>query len=948
MTIRNTTVMQASFIILCFLLLTACANVGINTESVMLTQEKIIPFTEEITKGTLENGLSYFILSNSEPEKRASFMMIVNSGSALENETNLGVAHFIEHMAFNGTENFPGKGIDEFMASIGMGTCECYSGRTNLEETIYDFFIPTDNIDTIDRTLLVLSDIANGISFIPDEIEKERGVIIEEWRKNQGFRKRNARKVQNILYKGSIYEERLGLRDIPFAETLGVEMITDFYKSWYNPEQIAIIAVGDFNQSEVEGLIKKRFAHLKKKGTPPTREFINIPERNGTDFVILSDPETSTYYINILLLHDLPYSSTSTVSSFEKVIAEYIAIRLLNERLDARLYEETPPYRSASLTSSEISGRNQRALSLSFSADDDQIDSAMEATLNETGRILRDGFAQSELDRISQLLTLSLDELEKQEDDLHTSILVSELKRHYLTGEPVPGGEFELQFKKSYLSTISLADINAAISRVFSSTNRMIIAVSPEGKESDMPNKDRIISAFDNMQKTDAGQYVDTIVNDELRVSLPEKDAITSETEIDIFEAYEWELSNGATVVLKPMDIDKNEVLFEALSLGGHSVYEDADYFPAIMAPYIVAGGGIGQHDARSLDHYLMRKRVSISPFVRELTEGFTGGCPTQEIETLLKLVYLYFTDPKKDETYFQNLKADALKSVIATGKKTDRAFIRAFEEAMYQNHPRRSAITKEMVEALDIDNSMKIFKDRFSDASDFTFFLVGDFDIEKIRPLVNQYLGNLPSTYSNEQWRDIGVKLPRGVIEKEVRSGNEGKATVAIIFNGSYEWNQRNNLEFDSLSYVLDNALRASLREELSGTYDVSVSSDNSRIPHSSYKISVRFDCDPKKVDFLISNVFRVIESLKRGENISPYLEAFIKKTVEYEKVRKEDNTYWLNLLSYCYFNNISPEDYEYPDVGFEDIRVDNIAEAASRFLDLNNYVKIKYYSDT
>ncbi len=429
---------------------------------------------------------------------------------------------------------------------------------------------------------------------------------------------------------------------------------------------------------------------------------------------------------------------------------------------------------------------------------------------------------------------------------------------------------------------------------------------------------------------------------------LPAPGKVVSSKKIERFGYEEWQLSNGATVVLKPTDFEETEVLFSAYSEGGHSLASIEEYPTAALSAPIVIGGGLGEFDALTLSKKLSDKSVSIMPSISELREGIAGNSTTEDLETLFKLIHLYFTSPRKDEIVFETIKKRLIMTIDIASKQPEKELTDTLIEAMYNNHPRRIALDEEMVAGIELNKAIDFFKDRFADASDFTFFFVGSFDPDRIRPLVETFIGGLPSIERQETWRDIGVELPKGVIKREVRTGTGEKASVMLIFNGNFEWNRKNSLELDIAASALENMLTETLREEMSGTYDVSVFSSSERYPRPTYSISIVFNCSPDRVEQLTEKVFVSIDKMKAGDNLDKYVEPIIKKALKSMENRLEQNSYWLKLLVYFYGNDIDPDEYVLSEDMLKQITADGIAESTRKHFDMDNYINIIYYSGT
>lgn len=927
-------------VILAVLFLSACSTGGINYDPLAT-----LPVTGELTKGVLPNGLTYLVRPNNEPENRATLMLVVNAGTVLEDEGQRGAAHFVEHMAFNGTQNFPGKAIERFMESIGMGTCECYNAYTGADNTVYKFAIPTEESETINTMLSVLADIANNISFEPGEVEKERGVLVEEWRQGKGMDRRLANKAYRMLYKGTPYERIAKPDDASHAESVDIEEMKAFYQSWYRPDLMAVIAVGDFDPGEMESMIKEKFSHLRVPADAQARPVFKIPDRPEDDYVLISNPKTNTF--NITTLHLRDFRQHALMGDYRKSYVRSIFISMMNERLDIRQLEKSPPFLSAGCSlGRQIHSKS--AFSITVSSEAGRLDEALAAVSEEVGRVVRDGFLQSEFDRRKKEIKMLLEDADEDEDKPYSSTLASELMRHYLDAEPVPGYDAELAINMAALESITLEDINSLADNLLRPDNRLIIAGSPEGKEDEAPDKISVQAWLDGLRESSLDPYVDVTPEGGLLTEEPSPGKVVGKRRIESIDAEEWVLSNGATVVLKPAESDDHSVSMTVYSPGGHSLASDSDYPTAVSSAAIVLAGGVGRFDIQSLQNKLSGLKASAYPYIEELEEGMYASANAGHEETMFRLAYLYFTSPRKDEAMFSNIRDRARLSLQQAEMDPNMEFKKEISRLLYNDHPRKRQWSNAMVDSLDLDKALDFYGDRFGDASDFTFFIVGEFKPRALRPLIKRYIASLPSKHRKESWQDVGVRLPRGIVKKEISSGQADKSSVYLMFNGDAQWSEQASYDLGLMVNVLRNRLRESLREEKSGTYGVKVSGGLTDRPRPQYGVTVTFNSSPGQTEELSKEVFAQIAWLKDKKNLESYVDAIVKKQQKAQENIEKDDDYWMGRLVYFYKNGISPEEHmEFEDL-VKNATPEAVAATARKYLDLENFIQIIYHHGT
>ena len=927
-----------SFLFFGFLFLLAIFT-GMPFSQTSLSFDEKLPFDSTITKGRLENGLTYYIKENKHPEDRAILRLAVNAGSVLEDPDQLGLAHFVEHMGFNGTKNFKKHELVDYLESIGMKFGPEVNAYTSFDETVYMLDVPTDSAEIIEKGFQILEDWAHNVSFDDDEIDKERGVIVEEWRLGRGARARVMDKQYPVIFKNSVYAERLPIGKMEIVKNFKHNTLRRFYHDWYRPDLMAVVAVGDFNKDMIEKLIKKHFSKIQNPSPERERKYYRVPDNKGTLYTINTDPELTRSGINIYFKRKL--KTETTLRDYRESIIENLYNGMLNERLRELSQKPDPPFLYAYSAEGRFI-RTEDIYMLSAAVKDGGIKKGLEAVLTEAERVKRFGFTESELKRQKKALLSFIVRAYKERDKTESSGLASEYIRNFLYDEPVPGIAYEYEANKNLLPGITLEEVNKLSDELITENNRVVTVSAPEKKDVPVPAKEQLDAIFKKVDKSKISAYKDMVEDIALLDKIPSGSKVVEEKNYDELGLTEWKLENGIKVVLKPTDFKNDEILFRGISEGGSSLVPYDEYIPAVTAANLINQSGVGKFNETELRKMLAGKVVSVQPYIGELSEGIRGSASPKDLETMFRLIYLYFTRPRLDSSAYLSY-TSKLKSYLANRSLSPgAAFGDTLEVTLANYNPRRMPWTEKTLDEMNPVESLDIYKTRFADASDFTFVFVGNFDKDKIKPLIETYIGGLPSIRRSEHWKNLNIIPPKGVIEKEVRKGIEQKSTVNITFTGPYDWSLQNDFEMESMARVLDIKLREVLREDKGGTYGVGVRARPQKIPNKEYSITVMFGCSPERVTELVNTMFKVIDSLKSV----PVADIYLTKIKEIQRrdweVSKKKNNFWLNTLTDFYFYGYSLSELMKIEERINGLNKESIMKSASKYLNENNFVKV------
>ncbi len=900
-----------------------------------------LPVDPKVRVGTLPNGIRYYIRQNAKPEHRAELRLVVNAGSVLEDQNQLGLAHFVEHTAFNGTTHFAKNDLVKYLQSIGVRFGADLNASTGFDETIYILPIPTDTARIVDQAFTILEDWAHGQTFDSTEVTNERGVVREEWRLGKGAGERMLKQWLPIALRGSRYAERLPIGNEQSIMTATPARLRSFYKNWYRPDLQAVIAVGDFNPETIEAEIKKHFAGIPKAAaSAPKRVEAAVPGNTEPLIAVATDKEATGS--DVELLYKLPVEKTKTVGDYRRDLVERMYVGMLNARLDEISQKPDAPFLGAGASKGGFIGRSSDAFTLAANVKDGAIEPGLEALLKEAKRVDEFGFLPSELDRVKASMLRGYERSYAERDKSNSSAFVGEYINNYLTGEAIPGIEYEYKLAQQLIPTVTLADVNKLASNWITDENRIIIAQSPEKAGVKVPTRADLLAVFDAANKAPVTAYTENLSSDALVEHMPTPGTVVSATRVPAVNVTEWKLSNGVRVIVKPTDYKADEVLFSATSPGGSSLASDADYMSAGLASQIMGLSGLGQFSMVDLRKKLTGKVASAGATIGETSEGLAGRASPKDLETLFQLIYLDFTAPRLDTAAFQAFKNQVGPFLANRGNDPDQVFSDTVQWTMSSHNLRARPITPATFAEVNPEKALAFYKDRFADASDFTFAFVGNVDTLTLKPLVEKYLASLPAIHRTETFRDNSGAPPTGVVEKVVHKGVEAKANTVIEFTGACQYTPENRFVLRAMMELFQIKLIETLREQLGGTYSPGAGGACNRVPRQSYLLQVQFNSAPDNVEKLSKSVFALIDSLKANGPSQADVDKVKEELLRGHEVDVKNNSYWTgNILA----RDAAGEDIAglgdaYNDM-IKNLTAAQIQAAAKRYFDTNNYAR-------
>lgn len=899
----------------------------------------LLPADPNVIIGKLPNGLTYYIRKNTEPKNRADLYLVNKVGSVLEDNDQQGLAHFTEHMAFNGTRDFPKNELVNYLQKSGVKFGADLNAYTSFDQTVYELPLPTDSAKVFEKGFDILANWAGYQTFDPTEINDERGVVLEEARlRGKNAQERLQNQVLPVLLNNSRYAQRIPIGKEDILKTFKPETIKSFYHDWYRPDLQAVIAVGDFDPKQVEAYIKQYFSPLKDPANERPRPKYSVPATPGTMVKIATDKEFPYTVCEIVVRH--PETNIQTKAEYLQSMRNELFNAMLNQRLNELTQQPNPPFLFGRTSYGGFLGHQDAFTSIAV-AKPGELEKAIKAVVAETERARKFGFTQTELERAKKDALTQMENAYNERDKTKSVNFVQEYQQNFLEGDAIPGIAWEYEFYKQNMGGITLAQINALAGKYISNQNRAVIVEAPDKEKDKLPTEKTLLEWISTAGK-DVKPYVDNVSNKPLLDKEPAPGKIVSQQNDAAISTTTLTLSNGVKVILKPTTFKNDQILINGYHFGGTSLASDEDFTSANLAAEVIGGSGLGSFSEIQLDKMLSGKNVSISPFIHELSEGIKGNSSNKDFETALQLVYLYFTEPRKDPDIWQS-DLTQMKSVLANRSLDPASVYQDTVSAVLSNHNfRRMVPSTERLNAASLDKAYKFYKQRFADANGFTFIIVGSFDADKIKPLLEKYLGGLPSSNNSETYKDLNIHPPAGQITKDVYKGIGDKSTVRLVFTGDYDYNEYNNLQVNALEEILTIKLIERLREKEGETYAPGVQASYTKLPTGRYSITVYFGCAPANVDRLIAATLDEINKIKENGPEPVDLEKFKAEATRSIEVDLKENTFWEGFLEGASQNQLNPDNALSRIHDLDKANVLTVKDAANKYLNTNNLIKL------
>ncbi len=893
-----------------------------------------IKLNETVRTGKLENGLTYYVKSNSKPENIIEFRLAVNAGSVLEEENQVGLAHFLEHMGFNGSKHYPGNTMDDETQKVGSWN----NAYTSFDETVYQINLPKEHVD---MGLRVLDSWAFSMLLTGEEIDKERGVIIEEWRRSQTGDGRIWNELRKKMFKDSKYAERSPIGTLENLQNFKYEDIRSFYKKWYRADNMAVIIVGDFNIDTMEQKVVDYFRMSPSVCSPTQRTIYSVPDNKEAIIAIATDKEATETSLQIYYKH--PSEDMKTIADFRQQELVYgLFETMLGERLTEIGEKKSSPYIYAYAYYGDFVGTKD-AYQIFASVKEGKALEALEVIMKENRRLQQYGFLPSELERAKQELLERYERSAKEESKTESRNFADMLVYNFLEDYSMPGANVENEWAKALIEDITLEEVNALIGKWITDENFVCTISMPEKKGVKVPTEEMVLKLVNKCKVANTKPWVDNMQTAPFLAQEPKGGKVVSTTKNEKFDYTEYVLSNGAKVILKKTNYQNDQIITSAISKGGNSLYEDKDIMNVSWAANIISQSGIGSYDNTQLMKFMQGKTFYAYPSIGSLEEELYGACSPQYFETQLQYIYLYFTAPRIDKEVLES-EIDKTKTQINM-LKNDPEFLLSEKrfKLLYQNSKRYIYIpTEAQLKELNTSKMLKIFKERFSDASDFTFTFVGNLDEKTMLPLIEKYIGGLPSSNGKkaENWKDRSIEFPKGIVDETVYAGESSKGKTTIIFKQDFDWNDR--LVVDALSEICYIKLFETIREKLSGTYSPSFYLSYTKYPKTKVTANYDLDCNPEMINQLTEATFEVFDKII-SEGISEEDLVKAKETLILNRKKNiERNYFWLGQIQNAEFygNEIQTLDEYISAVNA--LTAEDIKKIAAKYLKHDEYVRV------
>ena len=863
-----------------------------------------IPLDTAVHMGVLPNGFTYYIRHNEEPKNRVFLYLVNNVGSVLEDSNQQGLAHFMEHMNFNGTTHFPKNELINYLQKSGVRFGADLNAYTDFDETIYQLPLPADDPSILQNGFQIMRDWAQNATLDSIEIDKERGVVLEEERLGRGASERMERVYFPVLLNQSRYAERLPIGKVDILTHFPPSAIRKFHADWYRPDLQALVVVGDIDPVKTEALVKQLFSDLKTPAGERTRTQYTVPLTGQNHFLRVTDKEMPQTVLQVMIKH--PEEKLITEENYIHSMQRALFNEMIAERFAELAQKPGLPYLEAGANISGFFGRID-AFSLEVALKQGKFKEGFQTAWELVETVKRFGFTQSELDRAQKNYVSFLETAFKEKSKTNSESLVGEYQRLYLNQEASPGITWEYDFAKTHIDQITLDQINAIVKDYIREQDRDILILAPEKDKGILPDSATVMSWMNEVNQKKLTAVTDEINKLPLLAVTPLSGKVIEKKTIPSIGASILTLSNGVRIILKPTDFKNDEIRFAAFSPGGTSLYSDANYVNASNAG-LITGFGVGDFNPVQLDKMLAGRIFEVTPYIGERTQGIQGYSTPKDFETALQLLYLRFTRPRKDSDLYNNIINSTREQLANRYSDPTVVFNDTVSRILGNYNYRRQPFSMERLNQLNLDKLYRIYRERFSDASGFTFVFVGNFSTDSIRPLLEKYLGSLPSLHKQESARDLGIHIPAGQLTKKVFKGSENKATVKMVIGGAYVFSAENNMVMQALKEVLEIKTTQHLREDESEVYSPSIQVAYSKYPHPRYSFNISFGCAPANADHLIKDVLKEMDTLRKNGPTQEDLDKFKAEYKRVHEVQITDNQSWLNYLLSQYENQEDP----------------------------------------
>jgi zinc protease len=900
-----------------------------------------IPLDPGVRIGKLPNGLTYYVRRNLKPEKKVQLRLVVNAGSVLEDADQQGLAHMMEHMNFNGSKHFPKNELVSYLQSIGVQFGADLNAETGFDETIYILPLPSDDSLKLDKGFTILEDWAGNALLDTTEINKERGVVLEESRLGKGASERIGKKYLPRLFNGSKYALRLPIGKDDTIRYFKPSTLKRFYHDWYRPDLEAVIVVGDIDPALAEQEIIRHFSHLRNPSIERKRpSLIPIPARTTNESMVLTDPE-EPYTVLQIFENVEKEKPILTWADYRQSIIENLGSSMINQRLGELTQVANPPFVFANTGYSSFL-RGYKTLSSVALLGDKPVKVAIDALLSTAEQVKKFGFLQSELDRAKSNLLNQMETEFKNKDKTESANFIQEYIKHYLSGTPIPSVDDRYAFIRQILPGISLQDVDSLGKAKDAKQGIFALLIAPEKNLAQLPNHQQLLDLVLTARQLPVEEYKEKVVAKSLLDKLPEPGKIIEESRNPRLETTDLALTNGISITLKPTDFKSDEIKMDAWRLGGYRNYGFHARQSAEYASNIVQAMGVKDLSPIDLEKFLAGKTVEVQPYINSNEEGIQGSCNVKDFETFLQLVHLYFTQPRMDEKLFQSF-ITTQKSFVKNIMSNPNAFFQdTVTQIEFAKNPWVESVPKSAdFDQINLDTVISIYRGIYGNAYGMHFTFVGNIDVDQAKPLLETYLGGLPATKKDNHFTDVGLRPVQGILNATIRKGSEKKSSVEIIFNGESPFSQEEELKLRVLTEVLNIKIIEQLREEMSGIYTGGMRGLLEQRPYPHYSVVLSFPCGPENVEKLTRAALEIIQNAQEKGIEQKDLDKVKETLKKQNQDQMKDNDHWLEDLSQAWIDRGDSNWILEYSGRVDSLTTGDIQEAAKHYLNMNNYIR-------
>lgn len=900
-----------------------------------LKDSDLIPFDPNVKTGKLKNGLTYYIRKNNKPEDKVDLRLVINAGSILEDDDQQGLAHFMEHMCFNGTKRFPKNALVDYLQSIGVKFGQHLNAYTSFDETVYFLPIPSDSPEKLEKGFQILEDWAFNTVLTPEEVDKERGVVLEEYRLGLGADDRMMKRfMPKMMYK-SHYADRLPIGQKEILENFKHDKLKKFYKDWYRPDLMAVIVVGDIDVAEMEKKIQEHFSSYKNPKKERERKIFDVPNHDQTFVCIESDKEASNTEVQLIYKDYGTPKALVTIEDFKTYMEKGLFSIMLNNRLNELTNVPNPPFTFGYSYHGETWARTKEAYqSFAMTEETKQLD-GLKVLVEESQRVKKYGFTEGELERAKAEIMASLEKSYKDRDKTNSSRFVSEYQAYFLQKEPTPGIEWTYTAAQKLIPGITVGDVNGFVSQYIKDDNRVVIFTGPEKEGLKKPTEQEVLAIL-NMNTDNITPYVDEAVATSLLRNEIKPGTILKKESNDKIGTTTLYLSNGAKVTYKKTDFKNDEVLMTATSFGGSDLLSNDDYKKTYLATWGLTDAGFSGLDLNGINRFMTGKIANVYPYIGDSTEGMSGSTTPKDMEYMFQMVYAYFTDLNYDQEAFDSYRKKQMAFTANMVSQPAYYFQQEFYSFLSKDDPRFGMVIpdEKTWNSMDYKLAYDKYKERFANAADFEFYFVGNIDDKVMEDYAAKYLASLPANDKKEKAVDLGYRRIKGSHKKVVNKGADPKSNVTILYYGDTQYTPKEALAMQALGEILTIKLVEELRENESGVYGVNARGGMEKMPYGSYYFNISFPCGPENAEKLTESALREVQKIvdngPQEKDLAKFKEG---ELLDYKKNMKE-NRYWLNNLSESYNNSTSPENILKVEEKVNALTAKDIQEVAKKYL--------------